>query len=261
MKIRAPSVAGSFYPADANELAATVVGLLDSVPNAVLQPKAIRALIVPHAGYIYSGFVAATSYSCLKQLAQGITRVVLLGPSHWVPLSGIALADCNAFQTPIGDIPLDKMLQQKLLNFDGVVVNNEAHIKEHSLEVQLPFLQEVLKDFILVPLVVGQCSPKIVADVLESLWRGDTLIIVSSDLSHYHSYATAQQLDLETSQQIERFDSNIHGRQACGCYALNGLSLLARQKSLDIKRLALANSADSEGDKERVVGYGSYVLQ
>ncbi len=261
MKIRAPSVAGSFYPADANELAATVVGLLDSVPSIVLQPQAIKALIVPHAGYIYSGFVAATSYSCLRQVAEGITRVVLLGPSHWEPLSGIALADCDVFQTPIGNIPLDNILQKELLNFDGVVVNNEAHFSEHSLEVQLPFLQEVLKDFILVPLVVGQCSSQLVATVLESLWREDTLIIVSSDLSHYHSYAIAQQLDLETSQQIERFESNIQGQQACGCYALNGLCQLAKQKSLAIKRLALANSADSAGDKERVVGYGSYVLQ
>jgi len=261
MKIRAPSVAGSFYPADANELTATVVGLLDSVPRIVLQPKPIRALIVPHAGYIYSGFVAATSYSCLRQLAQEITRVVLLGPSHWVPLAGIALADWDAFQTPIGNIPLDDISYKELLNFDGVELNNEAHIEEHSLEVQLPFLQEVLKDFTLVPLVVGQCSPQVVASVIKSLWRDDTLIIVSSDLSHYHSYATAQQLDLETSQQIERFESNIQGRQACGCYALNGLCQLARQKSLTIKRLALANSADSAGDKERVVGYGSYVLQ
>lgn len=258
MTSRIPAVAGSFYPENPVKLHRMVQQMLDNAPRQRLHAK---ALIVPHAGYIYSGPIAATAYNCLLEDAHHISRVVLLGPSHRVALSGIAIPDCNEFQTPLGNIKLDMEAVNYIQDLNGVEINNAAHSQEHSLEVQLPFLQEMLGEFQLVPLVVGQCSAKTVANVLNHLWGGEeTLIIISSDLSHYHQYAIAQQLDQETSKKIEDFDTDIQGEQACGCYPLNGLLLAAKQHGLSLDTLNLCNSGDTAGSKDQVVGYGAYAL-
>lgn len=258
MTCRSPAVAGSFYPENPKTLHNMVQQMLDHAPRQRLHAK---ALIVPHAGYIYSGPIAATAYNCLLESIETISRVVLLGPSHRVALSGIAIPTWSEFQTPLGNIPLDRESIDYIANLEGVEINNAAHAMEHSLEVQLPFLQEMLSDFQLVPLVVGQCSAKVVANVLNHLWGGEeTLIIISSDLSHYHQYVIAQQLDQETSRKIEGLETNIQGEQACGCYPLNGLLLAAKQHGLKPDNLDLCNSGDTAGNKDQVVGYGAYAL-
>lgn len=257
--IRKPAVAGSFYPANAKQLQAIVNSLLLDAKTGDRVPKAI---IAPHAGYIYSGAVAASAYARLIPSANAIDKVVLLGPSHRVAFRGLAVSRCQAYSTPLGDIELDTTAIESLLSFPFVDYLDEAHAQEHSLEVHLPFLQTVLRSFKLTPIVVGDASPEQVCQVLEKLWDGDaTLIVISSDLSHFHDYPTAQHLDHGTSHLIETLAYNrINGEHACGKAPINGLLKLLADKSLKIKTIDLRNSGDTAGDKRRVVGYGAYVV-
>lgn len=253
--VRPPAVAGTFYPDDRNELSAMLRGFLAEAEAVPLRPK---ALIAPHAGYVYSGAIAAVAYALLPPLRASIKRVVLLGPVHRVWTPGLALPGVEAFATPLGRVLLD---QDAIAAIDGlgqVQVHPAAHAQEHSLEVQLPFLQSVLDDFTLVPLAVGGASPEAVAEVLEVLWGGaETLIVVSSDLSHFLAYDQAQHVDRATVQAILAFNNHLVGEQACGCHPLNGLLLAAHKHGLSPHLLDLRNSGDTAGDRNRVVGYAA----
>ena len=257
--IRRPAVAGSFYPADAGLLRAQVEQLLRDAKPAAVVPK---ALIAPHAGYVYSGPIAASAYATLAPRAADIRRVVLLGPSHYVPFAGLALPDAEAFATPLGDVPLDWDAIDAIADCDGVMTSDAAHAREHSLEVQLPFLQVALGDFALVPLAVGEAEPRQTADVLEALWGGpETLVVISSDLSHYRSYRAAGVIDAQTAQAIESLDETpLDGEHACGCHPIRGLLHLARRRGLRVTPLDRRNSGDTAGDKSRVVGYGAWAF-
>ncbi|GAA4649354.1 hypothetical protein GCM10023116_16280 [Kistimonas scapharcae] len=259
MRTRQPAVAGSFYPANTEKLDAAIATFLANAPKRDLSPK---ILVVPHAGYIYSGQTAASAYRLLQEQADTIRRVILLGPSHRVPFRGLALPDCETFATPLGDVPLDTQAMQALLSLGQVQVLDAAHTMEHSLEVQVPFLQRSLKDFHLVPLVVGDASTIAVAEVLEAIWGGDeTLIVISTDLSHYHTYDEACARDAATVKAIEQLTPNLTGGQACGCRPLNGLLEVARQRGMQVSTLEVCNSGDTAGDKNRVVGYAAFALQ
>jgi AmmeMemoRadiSam system protein B len=249
-----------FYPADRDELHDMVSGFLreaETSPDAV--PKAI---IVPHAGYIYSGPIAASAYARLTPARDTIRRVVLLGPSHRVGFPGIAASNADYFHTPLGDIPLDHELLEQVTQLPQVQRLDQAHQTEHSLEVHLPFLQEVLGDFTLLPLVVGDASPEDVATVLNTVWGGEeTLIVVSSDLSHYHDYATAQRMDRATSNAIEQLrPADIDYGDACGRTPLSGLLLVAKEKKMHAETIDLRNSGDTAGPRDQVVGYGAYLF-
>ena len=260
--IRQAAVAGSFYPADSNELKLMLAQFLkqaEQQPEVAFAPKAI---ISPHAGYIYSGPVAASAYRSLRTASSLINRVVLLGPSHRVPFQGLASCRASHYATPLGLIPLDQPSLERLENLPQVNVNDAAHIPEHSLEVQLPFLQYVLDEFVLVPLVVGDADETEVAEVLEQLW-GDrhTLIVISSDLSHYHDYATAQRLDQQTSRAIEMLTpSAIQYEDACGRNPVNGLLHIAKHRAMHVETVDLRNSGDTAGPHDQVVGYGAYLF-
>jgi AmmeMemoRadiSam system protein B len=237
----------------------TVDGYLSVIRATQAPPK---ALIVPHAGYVYSGPVAASAYATLRASRTTISRVVLLGPAHRVPVPGLAATSADRFETPLGAIPLDRAAIDQALTLPWVRVMDEAHALEHSLEVQLPFLQEVLEDFSLVPFVVGNASAEQVAEVLDLLWGGpETLIVVSSDLSHYHGYDTAQRLDAATTAAIEALrPEDIGEEQACGRAPVSGLLVEARRRGLHVDTLDLRNSGDTAGTRDRVVGYGAYVF-
>lgn len=257
-RIRPPAVAGLFYPAANDALAREVAGMLDAAPVDGPRPK---ALIVPHAGYVYSGPVAAHAYALLHALRDDITRVVLLGPSHRVPLQGIALPSVDAFETPLGVVPLDRAALADLARLDAVRVWDDPHAMDHALEVQLPFLQSVLGEFALVPLAVGRCGPEPVATVLDRVWGGpETLLVVSTDLSHFHAYTEARELDAATVEAIVHRQPTLTGEQACGCHALNGLLLCARRRDLVVELLDLRNSGDTAGGRDRVVGYASFAV-
>jgi len=258
--IRQPAVAGMFYPADPAELSEMLDKMLADATDDEMPPP--KAIIVPHAGYVYSGPVAASAYRRLKPLASRIRRVILLGPSHRVPFYGIAACSATEFSTPLGLVPLDRSLIDRLIATHQVTLLDEAHRMEHSLEVHLPFLQKSLGNFTLVPLVVGDARAEDVARVLDSCWGGDeTLIVISSDLSHYHDYATAQKMDRATSQAIEGLEPEaIHYNDACGRNPVNGLLQLARQKGLRAKTIDLRNSGDTAGPRDQVVGYGAYII-
>lgn len=260
--IRPPAVAGLFYPADAAVLAATVAELLAAAPAARSGSAAPKAIIAPHAGYIYSGATAARAYALLQALRGQIRRVVLLGPTHRVAVRGLAVPGVTHFRTPLGDIPLDGQAIAALRGLPQVVVSDPAHAQEHSLEVHLPFLQTVLGDFELVPLAVGNASPEDVAQVLRRVWGGDeTLIVVSSDLSHFHRYAAAQALDRATADAILRLHTDLDHEQACGATPVCGLTLLARELGLQPELVDLRNSGDTCGDRDRVVGYASFAFR
>ena len=253
--IRPPAVAGLFYPANAIELANDIRTFLSLAQPFDLTPK---ALIVPHAGYIYSGAIAATAYASLHRIAKQIRRVVLLGPTHRVAVRGLALPDTGAFETPLGRIKLDKDAVRAIAHLPQIVVSAEVHAQEHSLEVQLPFLQSVLTNFTLLPLAVGMASADEVAEVLESLWGDEeTLIVISSDLSHYLPYTTAQRVDRETVQAILNLQQPIPHDRACGGTPVSGMILAAQRHQLTPHLLDLRNSGDTAGDRERVVGYAA----
>ncbi len=271
MRVRSPAVAGTFYPADPDLLVADVERCLNAAENApderqarvAHQTRSAKALIVPHAGYIYSGPVAGTAYAPLRLRRGEIERVVLLGPSHHVPFRGLAVPSVEAFLTPLGAVALDRSVLAGLRDFSQVCVLDVAHEFEHSLEVQLPFLQRILDTFSLVPLVVGNASPEEVAEILEKLWGGpEMLLVISSDLSHYLDYAAAQQLDRETARHIEALRYEALGEDtACGRVPVRGLLLAARRRGLSVVTLDLRNSGDTAGPRDRVVGYGSFAFR
>ncbi|MBT7941815.1 MAG: AmmeMemoRadiSam system protein B [Alphaproteobacteria bacterium] len=265
MPIREAAVAGQFYPGVAGDLDATVRGLLaDADATATADGAgAPKAIIAPHAGYIYSGALAARAYARLAPAAETITRVVLLGPCHRVAVRGLALSSAEAFRTPLGDIPLDRRSVEKILELPQVQVSDDAHELEHSLEVHLPFLQQVLGDFSLVPLVVGETSPDQVADVIEVLWGGpETVFVISTDLSHFLDYDGARKIDAQTCDAIENLDpSAITPNGACGRFPVGGMLVAARRRGMTISTLGICNSGDTAGTKDRVVGYGAWMLQ
>ena len=258
-KIRKPAVAGMFYPDDARELTLTVAGYMS---DAQANGETIKALIAPHAGYIYSGPIAASAYAHLSDCAGTIERVVLLGPAHRVSLTGLAVCSAESFATPLGNVAVDTEAVQDILALPQVVLSDEAHASEHSLEVHLPFLQTICPGFKIVPLVVGQASVAEVAELLERLWGGpETIIVVSSDLSHYHDYATAHILDAGTAKAIEALDpAGLRYDCACGQVAIRGLLQTARKKGLRARAVDLRNSGDTAGPHSRVVGYGAFVF-
>jgi AmmeMemoRadiSam system protein B len=257
-KIRYPAVAGQFYPGEAKRLEQSVVNYIKEAGD--IPDPAPKAVIVPHAGYIYSGPIAGTAYAYLSKADGEIKRVVLIGPAHWASLKGLATSEANAFATPLGKVRLARDSHKAIEQFEQVSVFAGAHSKEHCLEVQIPFLQSIFHDFELVPLVVGDASPAEVAEVLESLWGGpETVVVISSDLSHYRDYQTATRLDKETSARIESFQ-NVSEGQACGRMAINGLLHLAKQHKMKVKTVDLRNSGDTAGPRDRVVGYGAYVF-
>jgi len=257
--IREAAVAGQFYPGSKGALSTTIERYLsEAAAETGPQPK---ALIVPHAGYIYSGPVAASAYATLKPYRKLITRVILLGPCHRVPVRGLALSGAEVFRTPLGDVPLDKEATADL-NLPAVRVFDDTHTLEHSLEVHLPFLQTLLDEFTLVPLVVGDATPETVAEVLEALWGGpETLIVISSDLSHYLDYDKAKKRDQATCQAIEHLDAGSIGPDdACGCHPIGGLLEVAKRRGMALETLDLRNSADTAGHMTQVVGYGSWIF-
>jgi AmmeMemoRadiSam system protein B len=256
-KVRRPAVAGQFYPAEAPRLRRLVEQYLEEASE---NGKLPRAIIAPHAGYIYSGPIAASAYVRLRAGRNAIRRVVLLGPAHRVPVRGLAASSADAFATPLGEVPLDREAIDRILELPQVHVQDDAHAPEHGLEVHLPFLQTVLADFRLVPLVVGEAAPAAVAEVLAQ-FAGDphTLIVVSSDLSHYQDYDNARRLDQEASMAIEHLRPLAAG-QACGRHAINGLLHLARERGWQAHTVDLRNSGDTAGPRHQVVGYGAYLF-
>ena len=255
--VRQPAVAGTFYPANVAMLRRTVTGLLESSADSV-QTGRPKALISPHAGYVYSGPVAGQVYAQVIAHAEIIRRVILLGPVHRVPIRGLALPKADRFATPLGEVLVDQDAVRRLAGMPQVAVNEAAHAFEHSLEVQLPFLQSVLHDFSLVPLAVGDTTAKDVADVLEALWGGpETLIVVSSDLSHYLPYAQATQIDNDKIRQILCGRQLESFEQACGALPINGLLLAANRHKLTPKLVCQCNSGDTAGDRRSVVGYAA----
>lgn len=259
--VRAPAVAGTFYPADPGVLSRTVDELLAVADRSHRDAFAPKALVVPHAGYIYSGAIAASAYSRLHAARGAIRRVVLLGPVHRVPVRGLALPGVDAFETPLGTIPLDRDAIARVRHLPQVVESAPAHALEHSLEVHLPFLQRVLGSFTLVPFAVGDATREEVAAVLEVLWGGDeTLIVVSSDLSHYLPYDDARKTDSHTAARVLDLRSDIDHDHACGGTPINGLLLAAHRRKLKVQLLDLRNSGDTAGTKDRVVGYGSFAV-
>lgn len=258
--IRPAAVAGTFYPAEPLALQQMIDEFLHAVPaQTAAAPKAI---IAPHAGYIYSGSVAASAYARLIPMRGRVRRVVLLGPSHRVYVNGLALTHATHYATPLGIIPIDLTAMQQLAALPHVSYQDNAHADEHSLEVHLPFLQTVLDQFTLVPMVVGEATPQQVAEALALVWGGDeTVIVISSDLSHFHDYQTAQVLDQATSKAIEALaPERISYEDACGRNPVNGLLHLAKLKHLHATTIDLCNSGDTAGTHDRVVGYGAYVF-
>ena len=258
-RIRPPAVAGSFYPGQRPVLQREVDRYLDAASNVGPIP---RALIVPHAGYSYSGPIAASGFVLLRPVRDRIKRVVLLGPSHHVPFYGLAVSRVDAFVTPLGSVPLDHAAVSASLQWPQVQTLEPAHRYEHSIEVQLPFLQRTLDTFTVVPLAIGEANASEVADVIDTLWAdGETLVVVSSDLSHYHDYWTARAIDSETSNLIESFQwLKLSGERACGYGGIRGLLKVAQQRHLRVKTVDLRNSGDTSGMTDQVVGYGSYVI-
>lgn len=257
--VRPAAVAGMFYPEAPARLAAEVRGYLAHA--AVGDGPPPKAVIVPHAGYVYSAPVAAAAYARLAVLRGIVTRVVLLGPTHRVPVTGLAVPETRAFATPLGDVAIDAEGIALARTLPQVVTSEPAHALEHSLEVQLPFLQSVLGTFVLVPFAVGRASPQDVAAVIDLMWGGpETLIVVSSDLSHYHPYADARRIDRHTADAILALTSDLDHEQACGATPINGLVLCARRRGLRPALLDLRNSGDTAGDRSRVVGYASFAF-
>jgi AmmeMemoRadiSam system protein B/AmmeMemoRadiSam system protein A len=259
--IRPAAVAGMFYPSASAELGRDVLAMLDESRLAPLVPGVPKGLIVPHAGYVYSGAVAANAYALLRPAVGIVKRVVLLGPCHRVAVRGLALPAATAFETPLGRVEIDAEAVAVLRKLPQVAVNAATHAHEHSLEVQLPFLQQILKEFKVVPLVVGAAAPGEVAEVLEALWGGpETLIVISSDLSHYLPYDEARARDRRTVQAIAEFRADIDHGQACGATPVTGFLTAAKKRGLQPELLDLRNSGDTAGGRDRVVGYTSFAF-
>jgi AmmeMemoRadiSam system protein B len=266
MRIRPPAVAGAFYPADPTALMAAVERCLAAgratLAAAGEEPPTPRALIAPHAGYVYSGPIAGTAYALVQARRPAIEQVILLGPAHQVAMHGLAASTADAFATPLGTVPIDGAGRDALLGCDGVQPFDRAHEAEHCLEVHLPFLQRILGRFSLVPVVVGDAAGEQVAAVVERLWGGhETLVVVSSDLSHYHDYATAQRLDRATCDAIAALaPERLGGGSACGRVPIAGLLAVARRRGLRAHLLDRRNSGDTAGARDEVVGYASFAF-
>lgn len=257
--IREAAVAGRFYPARHDELEEAVRAHLTRGDAARRLPKAV---IAPHAGYIYSGEVAGRAFAPLAQAAETIERVVLVGPSHHVRFEGLAISSADTFETPLGEVPVDADLRRQVVDRGLARVLDEPHTMEHSLETHLPFLQEVLDGFAVLPVAVGRATGRQVADLLEAVWGGsETFISISSDLSHFHAYDEARRIDDQTRLAIEelRFD-DIAYEQACGRTGIQGLLRLAHRHGLSVETLDLRNSGDTAGGRDRVVGYGAWAI-
>jgi AmmeMemoRadiSam system protein B len=272
IRVRPAAVAGLFYPDDPVVLRSTVESLL-AAPTSALQSATAapssqaasgrppKAVIAPHAGYSYSGPIAASAFASLASAASSIRRVVLLGPSHRVPLRGLGLPGVESFATPLGTVPLDLDAAAAAERLPQVAVRPDAHEAEHSLEVELPFLQVLLGRFELLPLVVGQAGGDEVAEVLEQAWEGeDTVLVISSDLSHFLPAEAAERVDRETASQIMALRGPLTTRQACGAMPINGLLVAARRRGLVPRQLDLRHSGDTSGDRSRVVGYGAWAF-
>lgn len=263
IKIRPTAVAGMFYPADPQELHREVSGYLSaSEPNKGIRADDIKAIIAPHAGYVYSGPVAATAYRYLEELKSQVSNVILIGPSHRVPLLGLATSSADYFNTPLGNIPINRDITDELNDLPFVTELDQAHMMEHSLEVHLPFLQLTLGDFQLVPIVAGDASPDQVDQLITmALRHKNTLLVISSDLSHYHDYQTAQKLDNATCHAIETLSiAELDSQHACGYIPVRGLLKYAKENGLTAKTVDCRNSGDTAGSHNEVVGYGAYVF-
>lgn len=253
-RIRKPAVAGTFYPEDAKVLREMVLSFLSPPRDRI---SGLVGLIVPHAGYVYSGAIAGVGFSLLLPRAEEIKHVALIGPSHFVPFSGLALSSASVFQTPLGDIPVQ--YPKEVADFEFVSILDEAHQEEHALEVELPFLQLTLKNFTIAPICVGDSRPDAIAKVLQLFRGSNSLIVISSDLSHYHDYDKARILDRETATIIEELRiEDLQPKRACGALPIQGMLALAREVGLVCRTLVLANSGDTAGDRSRVVGYGAF---
>ena len=258
-RIKAPNVAGMFYPGDAEALGREVDAHLSKARAGGPAPKAV---IAPHAGYRYSGAIAASAYARLAPRANAIRRVVLLGPAHYHPVRGVAAPTFDAFATPLGPVPVDTASVRRALELPFVRTLDPAFEREHSLEVHLPFLARVLPRFSVVPLLVGVAAPAEIDALLEALWGGpETAIVISSDLSHFLDHESARCLDAKTSEAIValRHDDVGH-EQACGRHAVNGLLHLSKRRGLEAAALDVRNSGDTAGPRDRVVGYGAYAF-
>jgi MEMO1 family protein len=256
--IRPQAVAGAFYPGEPEALRRAVAAYLGQAATSPPAGRWPKAVVVPHAGYVYSGSTAAQAFAQLAPGRGKVRRVVLLGPVHRVPVRGLALPAASGFETPLGVVPLDAEAMRRVAQLPQVTLSPRAHAMEHSLEVQLPFLQQVLGDFHLVPLAVGDATPEEVAQVLEALWGGEeTVIVISSDLSHYLPYDTARAIDSATVRKMLEGEPDIDHEQACGATPVNGLLLAAPRHGLKPRLLQLCNSGDTAGDRSRVVGYVS----
>ena len=259
MRVRPPAVAGLFYPAGADELESAVEACVAGHGGTGSVPKAI---IAPHAGYVYSGPIAGSAYARVLPAPGRITRVVLLGPAHRTPDAGIAASSADAFATPLGQLAVDIGSRDALVAAGLVTIRDDAHAQEHSLEVQLPFVQVTLGDVTVLPLAVGHVAPDRVAEVLDRVWGGDeTLVVVSTDLSHYEDHATATELDRRTAEAVVARRPDRLGRyDACGVIPLQGLLAAAVARGLGVELLDLRTSADTGGGPDRVVGYGAFAV-
>jgi AmmeMemoRadiSam system protein B len=259
--IRPAAVAGSFYPGEPSILASEVATYLAQARDGAPSAPAPKAIIAPHAGYMYSGPIAASVYARLEPLRGKVRRVVLAGPAHRVHVDGIALPSVAAFDSPLGSVRLDTATIDRLRRLPFAETSDRAHASEHSLEVHVPFLQSVLGAFELVPIVVGDASPGQMAQVFDLVWGGEeTLIVVSSDLSHYLPYEAARLRDRDTAQAIMHLEARLVPDEACGCAPINGLLLAARQRGLVPEQIDVRNSGDTAGDRARVVGYGAFAF-
>ena len=260
MKVRPPAVAGTFYPSSPAQIRKMVSSYIaEARPRLPKNGHRVRAVIAPHAGYAYSGPIAGSSYAALASLKDSVRTVFLFGPSHFVAFEGLALPDAEAFETPLGLVRIDPDAYRVASALPQVIVSAEAHASEHSLEVQLPFLQEVLPEVCVLPFAVGDASANDVVDVMERLLEMQhSAMIISSDLSHYLSYEAAQRADRDTSDRILRLEGPIQPDRACGAAPLNGLLRFAEDENLEPRLLDLRNSGDTAGDRSRVVGYGAF---
>lgn len=256
-------MAGLFYPAGRDQLAAQVEHLLSDARR-TSRGGAVRAIIAPHAGYVHSGPVAASAFAALRDLPQALRpqRVVVIGPAHHVAFAGIAAPNTAVFATPLGEMPVDREAIERIRALPQVLVSDEPHKPEHALEVELPFILTVLGPLPIVPLLVGQTSGQEVAEVLRQMWDDATLVVVSSDLSHYLDAKAARDRDAATAAAIEHLDNRRIGHHdACGALALRGLLIEAARRGLVVERVDLRNSGDTSGDCHCVVGYGAWILR
>lgn len=261
--VRPPAAANRFYSGDAEELRRTIESLLAEAASKAIGGMCPKAILVPHAGYVYSGPIAAAAYALVRTAAEQIRRVVVIGPSHFVAMDGLAASPDVAFETPLGRVPVDQPAIEQLAKLPQVTLDRDAHAQEHSVEVQLPFLQVILREFSLVPLVAGGASAEDVGGVLDVVWGGpETLIVISSDLSHYRDYETARRLDRATAKAIEAMDpSAVHHDGACGCIPVRGILLAGRTRGMKVRMLDLRNSGDTAGPRHQVVGYGAFAFE